>query len=146
MSPYFFKKELACLGAWLPIAFPAVAGILAFFYFLAFDMMFLSPVNGRYGQADPEQAHRGLALILREVMLAEGYGFKLERFDATHAHNYYFTMIPSEGSKERFHVLVGRSNDSYDLKLFLPRGTGEKWSTYRRMRRAIEERLARQVV
>ena len=135
-----------CLMSALPVALPLIGGMFAFFYFLAYHEMYISPVDGRYGSADPEQAHRGLTLIVREVMLNEGYGFKLERVEAILSNNYSFTMMPAEGSKERFLVSIGQPIGTEKLKLFLPRGTGEKWSTYRRMKRAIEVRLARQVV
>ncbi len=130
----------------IPLLIFAIVGMaFLFFYWLAYHIMFIAPDNGRFGKADPDQAYKGLVLMIRDLVRTEAYGFKLTRYQAIIAHNYNFTIIPSEGSKERLHIVVYKRYNSPQLRIQNTRAAGEKRPTYLKFKNAIQERLARQV-
>jgi len=133
---------------WLsgPLLVLASAGMAFALYWTMYHMIEVQPKGGKYGEADPDQAYKGLTLIIRDVIRSEGYGYKLVRAEALIAHNYGFTIIPSEGSKERLYITIYKHYDDDDLNIQINRASGEKRPTYLKFKNAIEERLARQVV
>jgi len=135
---------LIIFGSLLFLAMAGMAFLL--FYWLTYHIMVIPPDDGKFGNADPDQAYKGLVLIIRDLVRNESYGFKLTRYQAIIAHNYNFTIIPCEGSKERLHLVIYKRYNSPELRIQNTRGAGEKRPTYLKFKNAIEERLARQVV
>jgi hypothetical protein len=124
----------------------AMAAMGITFYRLMFHTMEIYPVDGKFGSASPDQAYLGLALILRDLVRNEGYGYKLVRAEALIAHNYGFTVIPSEASEERLHFTALKHYDSDELRIQITRAVGEKRPTYLKFKKLIEDRLARQAL
>jgi len=133
-------------GIFGPLLVMAMAGMAFLSYWILYHVMEIRPDDGKYGKADPDQAYKGLVLIIRDVVRSESYGFKLTRYQAIIAHNYNFTIIPSEGSKERLHLIVYKRYNSDELRIQNTRAAGEKRPTYLKFKNVIEERLSRQAV
>jgi hypothetical protein len=122
------------------------AAFTFFMYWYVIHIMKIFPNEGKFGIADPDQAYKGLVLLVREVAQTEGYGFKLTRQQAIAAHNYHFTIIPSEGSLEKLQLVVYKHYDTDELLIQNSRGLGgESRQTYIKFKNAIEDRLSRQV-
>jgi len=119
----------------------ASLGAFTLFFWMMNHEMWIYPKDGVFGQAKPDEAYKGLVLIVRDLVKTEAYGYRIQRCEALIAHNYGFAVIHRQGSDEMTQFTVLKRYADNNLRITMSRQM-EKWSDYKSIMKKIEDRLA----